>query len=100
MSRRRFLDRTHKSRERRRRDGRGFNPVGMFKLAGFGAAILIFIAVYLGFHRQDETLYEGPWGILERLTTPLFFGVNALELIAIIIVAAIAWRIWQKMKTG
>ncbi|WP_417469433.1 hypothetical protein [Maricaulis sp.] len=98
MTRRRFLDRTHRNRTRRDESGRGFNPASMIRLAGFGAAIIIAAGVYIGFTRQGETIYDGRWGVLQRLITPLFFGVNALELLVLVIVGFVAWRIWRKMQ--
>lgn len=98
MKRRRFLDRTHRNREERDRGNRGFNPAGMIRLAGFGAAIVVFVGVYIGFNRQGETIYDGRWGILQRLITPLFFGVNALDLLVLAIVGLVAWRIWRRMR--
>ncbi len=96
--RRRFLDRTKRRREARREDGRGFNPASMIRLAGFGAALIVFLAVYIGFHRGEETIYDGRWGAMERLIRPIFFGTNALELIALLLVGLIAWRFWRKMN--
>jgi hypothetical protein len=98
MTRRRFLDRTHRNRARRNQGGRGFNPAGMIRLAGFGAAIIIAAGVYIGFVRQGETIYDGRWGALQRLIMPLFFGVNALELLVLVIVGLVAWRIWTRMQ--
>lgn len=98
MTRRRFLDRTHRNRTRRDQSGRGFNPAGMIRLAGFGAALVIAGGVYVGFVRQGETIYDGRWGVLQRLITPLFFGVNALELLVLAIVGLVAWRIWLRMR--
>jgi hypothetical protein len=98
MTRRRFLDRTHRNRTRRDEGNRGFNPAGMIRLAGFGAALVIFVGVYVGFARQGETIYDGRWGVLQRLITPLFFGINALEILSVVIVAFIAWRIWLRMR--
>jgi hypothetical protein len=97
MPRRRFLDRTHRRREQSAEKGQGFNPAGMIRLAGFGAALVIGLAVYVGFHRQDETIYDGRWGVLERLIQPLFFGFTALDLIVLCLVGLVAWRIWQRM---
>ncbi|MGK0266028.1 MAG: hypothetical protein ACI82N_000272 [Maricaulis sp.] len=97
MTRRRFLDRTHRNRTRRDEGNRGFNPAGMIRLAGFGAALVIFVGVYVGFARQGETIYDGRWGVLQRLITPLLFGVNALELLVLVIVGFVAWRIWARM---
>tara|TARA_R110002095_G_scaffold178463_1_gene155744 strand:+ start:227 stop:532 length:306 start_codon:yes stop_codon:yes gene_type:complete len=100
MSRRRFLDRTHRNRARNDKSNRGFNPAGMIRLAGIGAAIVIFLGVYIGFTRQGETIYDGRWGVLQRLITPLFFGVNALELLTLAIVGFVAWGIWRRMQGG
>jgi hypothetical protein len=98
MSRRRFLDRTQRQRDRQKRDSRGFNPGGMIRLAGFGAAIVVAIAVYVGFSRQGETIYDGRWGVMERLVRPLFLGFNALDLIVLVLVGLVAWRIWLRMQ--
>ena len=78
--------------------GRGFNPAGMIRLAGFGAALIVGVAVYVGFHRQGETIYDGRWGALERLIRPLFLGFTALDLIVLCLVGLVAWRIWQRMS--
>tara|TARA_R110000868_G_C10573396_1_gene737954 strand:- start:192 stop:491 length:300 start_codon:yes stop_codon:yes gene_type:complete len=98
MRRRRFLDRTHRNREERDARNRGFNPAGMIRLAGFGAALVVFVAVYVGFSHQGDTIYAGPWGLLQRLITPLFLGVNALDLIVLVLVGLVAWRIWRRMR--
>lgn len=98
MRRRRFLERTHKNREDRARSGR-FNPGGMIRLAGFGAAILVLVAVYIGFHRDDEIVFEGGHGaVLASLVRPLIFGVNALEILSVVVAGLIAWRIWIRMN--
>ena len=99
MRRRRLLERSQRARETR--DGMGggsFNPAGMIRLAGFGAAIVVAVAVYVGFHRGGETIYDGHWGALERLIRPIIFGANALELLALVFAGLIALRIWNKMK--
>ncbi|WP_339332605.1 hypothetical protein [uncultured Maricaulis sp.] len=98
MTRRRFLERTRRNRDRQAEAGRGFNPAGMIRLAFFGVALVVAAAVYVGFWRQGETIYDGPWGVMQRLITPLFLGINALELIVILTVGLIAWRIWARMK--
>lgn len=99
MRRRRLLERSQRARENRDRMGGGdFNPAGMIRLAGFGAAIVVAVAVYIGFHRGDETIYDGRWGVLERLIRPLFLGANALELLALAFAGLIAWRVWKKMQ--
>ena len=98
MSRRRFLDRTHRQRDRQRQSTGGFNPGAMIRLAGFGAALMVGVAVYTGFARQGETIYDGRWGVLQRLITPLFLGFNALDLIVLLLVGLVAWRIWLRMQ--
>jgi len=70
----------------------------MIRLAGFGAAVIVFIAVYVGFHRGDETIYDGRWGVAERLIRPIFLGANALEWLVLVVVGLFAWRLWQKMN--
>lgn len=96
--RRRFLERTQRFRENRKDDNRDFNPASMIRLAGFGAAIIVFIAVYIGFRDGSETIYDGRWGVMERLIRPIIFGTNALELLVLVIVGFMAWRIWRKMN--
>ncbi|MBR9824927.1 MAG: hypothetical protein GYB36_03880 [Alphaproteobacteria bacterium] len=96
--RRRFLDRSRRMREERNRESKGFNPASMIRLAGFGAALIVFVAVYVGFNRADETFYDGRWGVMERLIQPVFLGANALEWLVLVLVGFIAWRIWRKMN--
>ncbi|OLF75357.1 hypothetical protein AWH62_05915 [Maricaulis sp. W15] len=97
MTRRRFLDRTRRNREEQARSGKSFNPATMIRLAFFGVALVVAAAVYVGFWRQGETIYDGPWGLMQRLITPLFLGINALELIVVALVALVAWRIWRRL---
>jgi hypothetical protein len=99
MTRRKFLQRTHRQQEREAKKG-GFNPSNMIRLAGFGAALMVGVAVYIGFYKQGETIYSGPWGLLQRLITPLFLGINAMELLTVVIVGFLAWRIWLRMQSG
>ena len=99
MNSRRFLNRTKRRKEARLKDKKGFNPSAMIKLSGFGAALVVGAAVYVGFAEQGDTIYSGTWGILQRLVTPLFFGVNALELLTIVVVAAFALHIWKNMRS-
>ncbi|WP_412545099.1 hypothetical protein [Maricaulis sp. MIT060901] len=70
----------------------------MIRIAGFGAAIVVAVAVYVGFHRGGETIYDGRWGVMERLIRPIVFGANALELMALVFAGLIAWRVWKKMQ--
>ncbi|WP_291843622.1 hypothetical protein [Maricaulis sp.] len=98
MTRRRFLERTRRNRQEQARSGRSFDPATMIRLAFFGVALVVAVAVYVGFWRQGETIYDGPWGLMQRLITPLFFGINALELIVILFVALVSWRIWHRMN--
>lgn len=96
--RRRFLERTQRFRENRKEDNQGFNPTSMVRLAGFGAALIVFVGVYVGFHRGEETIYDGRWGVMERLIRPMLFGANALELLVLVGVGFFAWRVWRKMN--
>ena len=98
--RRQFLQRTRDRQKQEKKAGKGFDPASMIRLSGFGAALVVAAAVFVGFTKQGETVYTGPWGLLQRLTSPLFFGINALEILTIIIVAAFAWRVWVKMRSS
>jgi hypothetical protein len=99
MSRRRpFLQRSREARARRARDSRNFDPTGLMRLAGFGAALMVFLAVYVGFRRSDESALPGPWGVLSRFTEPLIFGVNGLELLALLLAAFMGLRYLRRMQ--
>jgi len=98
--RRQFLQRTRDRQRQENQAGKGFNPASMIRLSGFGAALIVALAVFVGFTEQGETVYDGPWGLLQRLTSPLFFGINALEILTILVVAAFAWRVWVKMQAN
>jgi hypothetical protein len=98
VNHRRFLQRSKRRLEQDKQDQRGFNPSAMVKLSGFGAAVMVAAGVYVGFNQQGDTVYSGPWGLIQRLVSPLLFGINALELLVIVVVSAVAWRIWQKMR--
>ncbi|WP_323760876.1 hypothetical protein [Maricaulis sp.] len=97
MTRRGFLERSRRNRRKQAESGRSFDPAAMIRLAFFGVALLVAAAVYVGFWRQGETIYDGPWGLMQRLITPVFLGVNALEIIVLLLVGLVAWRIWRRL---
>jgi len=97
MPRRGFLERSRRNRREQARSGRSFNPASMIRFAFFGVAIVVAASVYVGFWQQGETIYDGPWGLMQRLITPIFLGFNALDLIAMLVVALVAWRIWRRL---
>ena len=97
-SRRRFLNRTKIAQERQAREGRGFDPAGMVRLAGFGAALVVAAAVWVGFARESEAPLAGTWGVLHRLTQPLLFGVSAMEVLVILLAGLLALRYWRRMR--
>ena len=95
---RRFLDRTKSAQERQARRRSSFDPSGLIRLAGFGAAAMVFLAVWIGWGRTGEAPVSGPWGVLYRLSQPAFLGASALEIIALLIAGLLAWRYWRRMQ--
>lgn len=91
MTRRRpFLDRTYRSRERAARQRKAdFNPVAMIRWAGLGAAVMIGLAVFIGFTSGGQEL-AGRLGFLAALSEPVILGASWLDLGVIVIVAAAA----------
>lgn len=72
----------------------------MIRLAGYGAAFLVFIAVGAGF--QGERFTQMMANLLARLgplAEPLFFGVSALELVAALaVVGLLGWTVWRGFR--
>ncbi|HAQ34738.1 MAG: hypothetical protein CMF74_17210 [Maricaulis sp.] len=100
MTRRRraFLERTHRARERASRASREFNPSGMIRLAGLGAAAMIGLAVFVGFAGGDR--YLDRVAGLQALTRPVFLGTTWLDLIAIGMVALIVGVVLLRSRRG
>jgi hypothetical protein len=102
MNRRRgFLERHHRSQARRRQQScDGMQPATMMRLAGLVAAVLIGLAVFVGF---DAERLEGSWvqqfASLDGLTRPVLFGGSVLEIAAIIAIAVYAgWALWRTRR--
>lgn len=102
MNRRRdFLDRTYRARERKAKQSRDLiNPAAMMRLAGLVAAVLIGIAVFIGF---DAERMESGWmqnfASLDAITRPVFLGGSILELALILAIAAYAgWALWRSSR--
>lgn len=96
LARRRSRFLANQQRRRRRPDGGG-DPAAAIRLAGFGAALLVFVAVGAGFHGERvTTLAARLFSTLEPLARPLVFGLSGLELGAVAIVLAVfgvtLWR--------
>lgn len=102
MNRRRdFLDRTYRARERKAKQSRDLiNPAAMMRLAGLVAAVLIGIAVFIGF---DSERMEAGWmqnfASLDAITRPVLLGGSVLEwaLILVIVIYA-AWALWRASR--
>ncbi|TGY89245.1 hypothetical protein E5163_08995 [Marinicauda algicola] len=93
----RSRERLRRMRDRRARDARTESVEGAIKLAGFGAAILVFVAVAVGFRGGEAG--DGLAARFERLVPllePALFGMTRLELamlaIAGLLVALFLWR--------
>lgn len=102
MNRRRdFLDRTYRARERKAKQSRDLiNPAAMMRLAGLVAAVLIGIAVFIGF---DSGRMEAGWmqnfASLDAITRPVFLGGSILELaLILVIVVYAAWALWRSSR--
>lgn len=96
----RSRDRLRRMRERRARDHDTESAFGSIKAAGFGAAILIFVAVAVGFRgdRLSGALSDR-FAPLAGLVQPGLLGVTGLEWIAIAAaVALIAVFVWRGLR--
>lgn len=99
--RRGFLERHHRAQDRRRRQSRdGMQPAAMMRLAGLVAAVLIGLAVFVGF---DAERMEGSWlqplASLDGITRPVLFGGSILEIALIAVIAAYAIRaLWKSAR--
>ncbi|MEE2565583.1 hypothetical protein [Hyphobacterium marinum] len=101
MTRRRpFLDRTYRSRERAARQRKAdFNPATMIRWAGLGAAIMIGLAVFVGFTSGGQDI-AGRLGFLAGLSQPVLFGASWLDIGVIGIVAvAVAAILLRSRRT-
>ncbi|WP_421860807.1 hypothetical protein [Oceanicaulis sp.] len=97
MSRRtrRFI--SAKSREPR---SGGVDPGGLMRVSGFGAALLVFVAVGAGFHgeRITATVARALSG-LAPLVEPLIWGVSLLELGAgILVLGVFGVTVWRGFR--
>lgn len=93
----RSRERLRRMRERRARDARTESVEGAIKFAGFGAAILVFAAVAVGFRGEEAgAALAGRFAGLAPLLEPALFGMTRLELAAIaiagLLVALVLWR--------
>ncbi|WP_421789365.1 hypothetical protein [Hyphobacterium sp.] len=99
--RRGFLDRHQRVRiERARKSREGISPTAMMRLAGLVAAVLIGLAVFVGF---DSERMESQWiqnlSGLDGITRPVFLGGSLLEWIIIAIVALYAvWALYRSAR--
>ena len=101
--RRHFLDRTYRARERKAKQSRDLiNPAAMMRFAGLVAAILIGIAVFIGF---DSERMQSDWiqnfASLDVITRPIFLGGSILEFAIILSIGAYAiWAMWKSSRPG
>ncbi len=102
MNRRRdFLDRTYRARERKAKQSRDMiNPAAMMRLAGLAAALLIGVAVFIGFDAERMAAgWMQNFASLDMITRPVFFGGSILEWVLILVIAAYAaWALWRSSR--
>lgn len=97
----RSRDRLRRMREARRRDAENRGAEGAIKLAGFGAAFLVFLAVAVGFRGEGfNAALARRAEPLAPLLEPVLFGVTGLELAALalagLLAGLIAWRRFRR----
>ncbi|MFW5662058.1 MAG: hypothetical protein ACOC05_11815 [Oceanicaulis sp.] len=85
------------NRRARRGGDEGFDPQAMMKLAGFGAILLLFIAVGAGFQGERVTSwFAAMGGRLGPLAEPVLFGASLIELGAVVVIVVVfglaVWR--------
>lgn len=93
---RRSRSRIERMRDRRRDDTSSSGAITSIKLAGLGAALVLFAAVAIGFRSEEasETLsrLEG----LSVLVEPVVLGVSLMELLAFAVLAGFAWWVLRR----
>ena len=93
---RRSRARIERMRERRRDDRSGDGAINSMKLAGLGAALLLFVAVAVGFRSEEASATLSRLEGLSVLVRPMVFGVSILEILAFVVLAVLAWRILRR----
>ena len=78
----------------------GSDPGAMMRLSGFGAALLVLIAVGAGFHGERFTAAAARvMSRLSPLVEPVAWGVSLAELLAGgLVLAVFAWAVWRGFK--
>lgn len=96
----RSRDRLRRMRERRAHDAHSEGAMGAIKFAGFGAALLVFLAVAVGF--RGEALNQAlarRFETLAPLLAPGPFGVAWLEWAAFALAALLAGlALWRGLR--
>lgn len=93
----RSRERLRRMREARQRDAENRAAQNAIKLAGFGAALLVFLAVAVGFRGPGfDAELARRFEPLAPLLEPVLFRITGLELAALalagIVGALVAWR--------
>lgn len=95
MARRR--SRLLEARAARRRKPDGPDPAAAIRLAGFGAALLVFIAVGAGFRGERFTSEAARLlGRFAPLVDPVLFGLSVLELGALALVGVLFFLAFRR----
>ena len=63
------------------------------KLAGLGAALVLFAAVAIGFRSDEASRTFSQLEGLSILVQPMLLGVSIMEFLAFVFLAVLVWRI-------
>lgn len=88
------------NRRARRGGDEGFDPQAMMKLAGFGAILLLFIAVGAGFQGERVTTLLADLGArLGPLAEPAVLGLSVIEIAGgLAVFAVLAGGLWRAFR--
>lgn len=83
-------------RARRREDRAGNGAINAIKIAGLGAAIVLFLAVAVGFRSEEFAALLSRLQGLGFLVEPLLLGVSLLEALAFVLVVALGYWVIRR----
>ena len=72
----------------------------MIRVSGFGAALLVFVAVGAGFHGERFTSAAARlMSVLAPIAEPSIFGVSLAEIgAALLVLGVFGWAVWRGFR--